>query len=102
MCNIAPIPKNLQHLSVDDNEGEQDNVLEGYVDYLSTSEAISLLLKDITTCTPMKYLTALSRNELKLLVKILFRHQHTQNKCYFSTINCVKWMSQILAQSTHF
>ena len=47
MWNITPIPKNLQHLSVDDKEGEQDNVIEGYVDYLSTSEAISLLLKDI-------------------------------------------------------
>ena len=50
MWNIAPIPKNLQHLSVEDDEeedDEQDNVLEGYDDYLSTSEAVSLLLKDI-------------------------------------------------------
>ena len=47
MWNIAPIPKNLQHLSVDDNEDEQENVIEGYIDYLSKSEAISLLLKDI-------------------------------------------------------
>lgn len=47
MWNIAPIPKNLQHLSVDDNEDEQEIVIEGYIDYLSTSEAISLLLKDI-------------------------------------------------------
>ena len=46
MWNIAPIPKNLQHLSVDDDD-EQDNVIEGYDDYLSTSEAVSLLLKDI-------------------------------------------------------
>ena len=50
MWNIAPIHKNLQHLSIEDDEeedDEQDNVIEGYDDYLSKSEAVSLLLKDI-------------------------------------------------------
>ena len=69
MWNIAPIPKNLQHLSIDDKEDEQDNVIEGYVDYLSTSEAISLLLKDIVNLHTNEVFDSYVKEQAKAISK---------------------------------